>query len=62
MALGRQRFAMKLEREQTLLGFKESYVPTYYYTALPGSLPKVQDPSLGLGFLHKKHMYLELQP
>lgn len=53
---------MKLEREQTLFGFKELHVPTYCYTVLPKSLSKIQDPSLGLGFLHKKYMYLELQP
>lgn len=53
---------MKLEREQALLGFKEPHVPTYRYTVFPRSLPKVQQPSLGLGFLHIKRMYLELQP
>lgn len=53
---------MKLEREQTLLGFRESHVPTYCYAAFPRILPKVQDPSLGLGFLHIKSVYLELQP
>lgn len=55
---------MKLESEQTLLGFKELHVPTYCYTVLPKSLPKIQKPSLGLGlgFLHRKYMYLELQP
>jgi len=41
---------MELETEQTLPGFKEPHVPTYCHSAFRRNLPKVQDPSRGLGF------------
>lgn len=53
---------IKPEREQKLLGFKEPHVSTYCYTVFPRGLPKVQEPNVGLEFLHIKRMDLELQP